>query len=347
MKLPELTIGKHTARFPVIQAGMGVRVGDGTLAGNVIKEGGFGVIASVGLCDITSTIGKGYVEDSNEKLREEIRIARQISGGKGPLGVNVMVALTNYDGLVKTAVDEGVDFIISGAGLPRNLPGLIDENVAVIPVVSSGRGAALIARTWKKKYNRRPDAIILEGPLCGGHLGFSYEQLENPKTRAMDIILNEVKNELGEEYSDIPLIAAEGINTKADIERFIEMGFQGVQIGTRFICMEESGMEPSGMEMYLKATKDDVVVIQSPVGLPVRVLRSPLVERVLSGKKEPFQCPYKCLLTCDRNKVAFCIAKALLASRAGDQENGLFMTGCNVEPIKHIMTVHEFFKGLE
>ncbi len=347
MQLPELKIKNFSSRFPVIQAGMGVRVGTGKLAGTVINEGGMGVIASVGLGDIFKSLGKGYEEESNRQLIEEIREAREISGGKGPLGVNVMVALTNYESLVRTAVKEGVEFIISGAGIPRNLPAFVNEDTAVIPVLSSRRGVELIMKTWKKRFNRRPDAIILEGPLCGGHLGFTYEQINNPESCSTDMILKETQEVLGDENKDIPLIAAECVNTREDIERFIKMGFAGVQVGTRFICVEESGMEHSGQEMYLKAKSDDVVVIQSPVGLPVRVLRSPLVERILSGKREPFHCPYKCLITCDKEKVPFCIAQVLLAARAGDQEHGLFMTGCNVEPIKNIISVKEFFDTLK
>ena len=347
MKLPALHIKDFSSRFPVIQAGMGVRVGTGKLAGTVINEGGMGVIASVGLGDIFKSLGKGYEEESNKQLIEEIREARRISGGKGPLGINVMVALTNYESLVRTAVKEGVEFIISGAGLPRNLPGMVDEKTAIIPVLSSKRGIELIMRTWQKKFNRRPDAIILEGPLCGGHLGFTYEQIEHPEACSSEIILKDAQEVLGDEHKDIPLIAAECVNTRADIERFITMGFAGVQVGTRFICVEESGMERSGQEMYLKAKKEDVVVIKSPVGLPVRVLRTPLVERVLRGEREPFHCPYKCLITCDKNTVLFCIAQVLLKARAGDQEHGLYMTGCNVEPIQSIISVKEFFETLQ
>lgn len=348
MRLPELKIKNFSSPFPVIQAGMGVRVGTGKLAGNVINEGGMGVIASVGLGDINKSIGKGYENESNRCLVQEIRTARKITNGKGPLGVNVMVALTNYKSLVQTAVKEGIEFIVSGAGLPLRLPSYVDEKTALIPVVSSGRVLALIMRIWKQKYNRKPDAIIVEGPLCGGHLGFSYKQIEHPENYTIDKLYKECNDVLGEENKDIPLIAAEGANTRQDIVRVLDMGFKGVQIGTRFICVEESGMERSGQEMYLKAKRDDVVVIQSPVGLPVRVLKTPLVERILSrnGKRESFKCYYKCLKTCDAKTVPFCIAKALVDARAGNQENGLFMTGVNVEPIKKIISVKEFFSTL-
>jgi len=347
MKLPELKIKNYTSRFPVIQAGMGVSVGTGKLAGTVINEGGMGVIASVGLAGSFAKVNTGYVEESNRRLAEEIREARRITGGKGPLGVNVMVALTNYESLVRTAVAEGIDFIISGAGIPRNLPGYVNEKTAVIPVVSSGKAAALMVRTWMKKYNRRPDALVIEGPLCGGHLGFTFDQAEHPETCTIEKIYKDTREALGEEHSDIPLIAAEGVNTKEDIEKYITMGFAGVQVGTRFLCTEESGMEPSGQEVFLKAEEEDVVVIKSPVGLPARVLKSPLVNRVMRGERENFTCPYKCLLTCDVKSVPFCIAEALLAARAGNYEHGLFMSGSNVGPIKSVISVKEFFESLK
>jgi nitronate monooxygenase len=344
--LPPLKIKDFTAKFPIIQAGMGVRVGIGRLAGTVINEGGIGVIASVGLGDYDKAVNLTYAEESDRKLIEEIREARAVSNGKGPLGVNVMVALTNYEKLVRTAVKEGVELIISGAGLPLRLPAYVDKKTAIVPVVSSGRALRLVLKTWKSKYDRLPDAIILEGPLCGGHLGFSYEQLEHPETCSIEKIIAEAKEVLGEEHKHIPLIAAEGVTCRRDIERYLKLGFAGVQVGTRFICTHESGMERRGQEMYLKATEKDVVVIKSPVGLPVRVLRSPLIDRILSGKREKFRCPYKCLITCDMHKVPFCIAQALLAARAGDQENGLFMTGCNVDHITTSMSVKELFKNL-
>jgi len=178
-------------------------------------------------------------------------------------------------------------------------------------------------------------------------LGFTFEQVENAESYSIDKLYTEIKKVLGEEYKDIPLIEAEGVNTKEDIEKYIKMGFAGVQIGTRFICTEESGMERAGQQVVIDATNDDVVVIKSPVGLPARVLRTPLVDRVLAGEHEVFSCPYKCLITCDMKTVPFCIAQALLAARAGDYNNGLFMTGANVDAVKDVIPVDQFFKSLE
>lgn len=347
MKLPELKIGNLVAKYPVIQAGMGVRIAAGNLAGSVINAGGMGVIASVGLGNYDAAEGRNYADESAYQLVEEIREARRVSGGKGPLGVNVMVALTNYEQLVRAAVKEGVEFIISGAGLPLRLPGFVKPETVLIPVVSSARALALILKTWKRKFDRVPDAVVVEGPLCGGHLGFNQEQIDNPDSVPISAIYKEVKELLDEKGIDIPLIAAEGVVDKADIESMLSYGFQGVQIGTRFICMEESGMHRKGQDVYLKATKDDVVTVKSPVGMPVRVLKTPLVNRMLEGKKEPIRCAYRCLLTCDKKTVPFCIAKALLLAKDGDIENGLFMTGCAVDRVNDILSVKDFFASLD
>ncbi len=344
--LPQLKIKDYVAKYPIIQAGMGVRVGIGKLAGAVINEGGIGLIASVGLGDYEKAVNSTYAEESNRRLVEEINDAREVSGGKGPLGVNVMVALTNYEQLVRTAVEAGIDLIISGAGLPMRLPSYVDKRTAIAPIVSSGRALKLIMKTWKSRYDRVPDAIVVEGPLAGGHLGFSNKQLEDLDAIHIDKLIAEVIEVLGEEHKDIPVIAAEGVACRADIDHYLELGCAGVQVGTRFVCTEESGMGPGGQEVYLNASDDDVVVIESPVGLPARVLKSPLVDRIVAGKREQFRCPYKCLITCDCKTAPFCIAQALLAARVGDKENGLFMSGSNVSPITSVMTVKELMEYL-
>lgn len=347
MKLPRLKIRNLTSEFPVIQAGMGVRVGMAPLASAVIKCGGMGTIASVGLGDIEKS-KSNYEEESCDLLAKEIREARRLTGGKGPLGVNIMVALSIYEAVVRAAAKEKVDFIISGAGLPIYLPGYVgDADIALIPVISSGRALEVVIKAWKRRYNREPDAVIIESPLCGGHLGFTLEQLAHPETRSIEILLKEVQEVLRNYNIKIPVLAAGAVSNREDIEAMIKLGFDGVQIGTRFICLEESGMARPGKELYIKAKPEDVVVIQSPVGLPVRVLKTPLVDRILAGKKEPFYCPYLCLRTCDRNVVPFCIAKVLLDAWRGDTENGLFMTGCDVEGVTEIVSTQDFFNTLK
>ena len=347
MQLPELKIRHLVSKYPVIQAGMGVRVGNSRLASETIKLGGYGTIASVGLGDIEKS-KTDFVFESNRVLIEEIRHARKLAGGKGPLGINVMVALSNYEAINRAAAEEGVDFIISGAGLPIPLPEYTgNRNIALIPVISSGRALHILLAAWKRKYNSAPDAVIVEGPKCGGHLGFTLEQIEHPETCSMDILLKETKNVLHAFACNVPVLAAEEVASREDMEKFLRMGYDGVQIGTYFIATEEAGMDIKSKEVFVKAGKDDVVVIKSPVGLPVRVLRTPLVQRVLKGEREKFACPYRCLRTCNPAEAPFCIAKALIATWSGDMEHGLYMTGCNVAAIKRVIKLKDFFDTLK
>ena len=348
MKLPPLKIGKCESKFPVIQAGMGVKIGSATLAAETIKQGGFGTIASVGMGDPEE--GKyNFIETCNKLFADEIRKAQQLCDNQAPLGINVMVAISNYKEIVETAVKEGVDFIISGAGLPLNLPEYVpaESGIALIPVVSSGRALDVILKTWNRKYNRKPDAVIVEGPRNGGHLGFTMEMIEHPETCSLDILLKEIKTSLAAfDCGNIPVLAAEMVSCRADIERMLQMGYDGVQIGTHFICAEESGIDRKSKEVYVNAKAEDVVIIKSPVGLPVRVLKTPLVQRVLNGERAKFTCPYRCLRTCNPAQSLFCIARALLAPHAGDTENGLYMCGSNIEAVTRIYPLKEFFDTL-
>ena len=348
MKLPSLKIRHLESKYPVIQAGMGVKVGSAELAAAVIECGGYGTIASVGLGDVER--GKyHFVEECNNKFSDEIHRAQARLQGKKPLGVNVMVALSNYKEIVETAVKEGVDFIISGAGLPLNLPEFVgDANIALIPVVSSARAFDLVLRTWERKYNRKPDAVIVEGPRNGGHLGFTEEQLAHPETCSLEIIYKEIKavaDAAG--LPELPIIAAGEVASRADVEKMLSYGYNGVQVGTYFITTEEAGVDEKSKMVWVNATEKDIVVIKSPVGLPVRVLKTPLVERVMTGEKERFTCPYRCLRSCNPAKSLFCIARALIATYQGDVENGLYMSGCNVGASTKIFPVKEFFDTLE
>ncbi len=348
MKLPSLKIRNLETKYPVIQAGMGVRIGMAELSSAVVNCGGYGTIASVGIGDIER--GKfRFVDECNENFALELKKARELCGGRKPLGVNVMVALSNYEEIVRTAVAGGVDFIISGAGLPLPLPEYVgDADVALIPVISSGRAFEVVVKTWLRKYNRKPDAVIVEGPKCGGHLGFTMDMIEHPETCSMEILLKEVQDVIARyNLQGLPIIAAEEVACRADIERFLKMGYNGVQIGTYFITTEEAGIDARSKQVFIDAKSEDVVVIKSPVGLPVRVLKSPLVQRVLTGGREKFTCPYRCLRSCNPAKSLFCIAKALLATWRGDTENGLYMVGCNIESVQKIYPVKEFFDSLD
>lgn len=347
MKLPPLKIRNLVSEFPVIQAGMGVRIGNATLAAAAVNCGAFGTIASVGMGDI-ATKKEDFARVTGESLVAEIRHAKELCNHKKPLGINVMVALSNYESMIRYAISEGVDFIISGAGLPLYLPEYVgDADVALIPVISGGRAMEVILKTWARRYNRKPDAVIVEGPKNGGHLGFTMEQIEHPETCSLEILCKEVREVLNAHGCDsVPMLAAGEVASKADIERCLAMGYDGVQIGTYFIAAEESGIDRRSKEVFVKATTEDIVVTKSPVGLPVRVLKTPLVQRVLAGNREPFTCPYRCLRTCNPAKSMFCIARALLATWSGDVEHGLYMCGMNVKAVDHIYPLKEFFDSL-
>ncbi len=322
-------------------------IGDANLAVATISAGGFGVISTVGL-GIAGNDVTDYIAYSNQQITKEIQKAKALLGGKKNLGVNIMAATTNFNEIVKTVVTEGVDFIISGAGLPRKLPALVgDADIGLIPVISSPRALQLILKSWVSRFKRKPDAVIVEGIGCGGHLGFTSEEINAPHQHTLQLLYPQIKQVMDEfDCSNIPLLAAGEISCKQDIEEMLAIGYQGVQIGTKFITAEESGIHRRSKEYFIDATEDQVVVITSPVGMPVRVLRSPLVERILSGKKEPVRCKYHCLRPCDPTKVSFCIAQALVSTVEGDIENGLFMTGCKVSSMNSIYPLADFFNSL-
>jgi len=341
-KLPDLIIGDLKINPPIIQGGMGVRVSKSSLASAVSNTGALGVIASVGLGhEVDSEID--YEKSSADALKGEILKAKAKTNN--PIGVNIMVALTNYDSLVRVCVENNVDVIISGAGLPLKLPQLTaGSKIKIVPIVSSGRAANIICTNWSRKYNRLPDAIVVEGPLAGGHLGFSRDELvANISLENIVIEVIDVANNFGK---NIPVIAAGGIFDGKDIARFLKLGASGVQMATRFVCTYECDASMAFKETYLKAKKEDVMIIDSPVGLPGRVIKNKFVKRILSGEKIKFKCPYKCLRTCDVANVNYCIADALVNSAKGDMEKGFAMCGQNAYRIDKVISVKELIDEL-
>lgn len=347
MELPPLRIRHLESKYPVIQAGMGVRVAMARLAAETVRCGGYGTIASVGIGDLER--GKtDFVDECNKNFALELRNAKELCGNRKPIGANIMVALSNYEEIVRTAVRAGADYIISGAGLPLLLPEYVgDAEIALIPVVSSARAFDLVVRTWLRKYNRKPDAVIVEGPRNGGHLGFTMEQIEHPETCSLEQLYGEIRK-VADQYgiAGLPILAAGEVASRADIEHWLSVGYSGVQIGTFFLTSEEAAIDRRSKEVYINATHDDIAVIKSPVGLPVRVLKTPLVQRVLAGGREDFSCPYRCLRSCDHRVAHFCIARALIATWEGDVRNGLYMVGCNIDAVKKIYPLREFFETL-
>jgi NAD(P)H-dependent flavin oxidoreductase YrpB (nitropropane dioxygenase family) len=344
----DLHLGELKIKIPIIQGGMGVRVSASSLASAVSNEGGLGVIAAVGLGEELRDEKRDYKDRSRAELTNIIRETKLLT--KNPFGVNIMSVLTNYDELVEAAQAEFVDVIISGAGMPLRLPSLIKNNkTKIIPIVSSGRAAKIICDTWARRYKRLPDAIVVEGPLAGGHLGYSMAELDDQENVTLDNILRDVLKVVAEFENDklrIPVIAAGGIFDGNDICRVMRLGASGVQMGTRFVCTNECDVSLKYKEAYLSCKKEDIVIIKSPVGLPGRVIRNEFVKKVTEGAKVPFGCEYKCLYTCDANKVNYCIAKALLNASRGDMDKGFAMCGSNAYRINKIVSVKELISQL-
>jgi nitronate monooxygenase len=349
-KFQSLKIGDLNIYPPIIQGGMGVRVSSSSLVSAVSNEGALGVIAAVALGEDTlQNQGLDYATRSSQSLRSIIRETKRLT--KNPFGVNIMCALTNYADLVNVSQEESVDVIISGAGLPLKLPSLIKNHTTkLVPIVSSGRATQIIINVWKKRYSKIPDAIIVEGPLAGGHLGYSIEELNDPFHFNLDKILIDVLKvvksfELKFKVK-IPVIAAGGIFDREDIERVLRLGASGAQIATRFVCTHECDASIKYKEAYLNSKKRDIIIIKSPVGMPGRVIRNKFVERINKGEKIDFNCPYKCLATCDPKKVNYCIANALINAYRGELDKGFVMCGSNAYRIKKIISVKELIHEL-
>jgi NAD(P)H-dependent flavin oxidoreductase YrpB (nitropropane dioxygenase family) len=348
MKIPKLQIGSVTADIPIIQGGMGVRVSLSSLAAAVAEEGAIGTISSIGLGDIEASKLE-YEKTSREALEREIRKAKSMTAGY--LAVNFMGVLSNVDDLILAAVREGIKIIVYGAGLPAKLPGLIeDTSVNLVPIVSSARVAELILRSWEKRFERTADALILEGPLAGGHLGFSAEQLEHPEDYSLEKLLPEILEAI-KPFEDrfgkkIPVITGGGIFTGGDIARMLSLGASGVQIATRFVCTRECGVSQEFKQSYLEAKEEDIVIIKSPVGMPGRAIRNKFLKDLEIQGRIPIKCDYRCLSVCKVSEAKYCIAQALVNSYFGDVDHGLIFCGQNAYRVDKIVTVKELISEL-
>ena len=345
-----LKIGDLTAPVPIVQGGMGVGISLSGLASAVAREGGIGVISSAGLGAIYNDYSKDYRKASVWGLRQELRKARQAT--RGIIGVNVMVAMSNFADMVKTAVAEKADIIFSGAGLPLNLPSLLTEGARtkLAPIVSSARAAKVLCRKWFSEYRYIPDAIVVEVPKAGGHLGYKVEQIEDEHyslERLVPEIVAEVHAFEAEHDCHIPVIAGGGIYTGQDIYRIMELGAEGVQMGTRFVTTEECDAAPAFKQSYLDATEQDIEIIQSPVGMPGRAIRNSFLDRVKEGLKRPKACPFDCIKTCDVTHSPYCIMLALYNAFKGRLQNGYAFCGANAWRAEKIQSVRELIASLK
>jgi len=351
--IPKLKIGDLVAKIPIIQGGMAVGISLSGLASAVANAGGIGVIGTAGIGMLESDLAKNFTEANKRALRKVIRKAKKMT--KGIIGVNIMVALSDFYDMVKIVVEEKADLVFIGAGLPlRGLEVLVPDKLKkvktkVVPIVSSSRAAKIIFQYWQKNYNYIPDAVVVEGPLAGGHLGFKKEQINNPDftlEKILPEVISVIKPYEDEFDKNIPVIAAGGIYTGADIYKYIKLGAQGVQMATRFVATYECDASIKFKEAYLECQKDDLTIINSPVGMPGRAIKNKFLEEVSSGIRKPFKCPWKCLKTCNVKKAPYCIALALTNAQQGKLEGGFAFAGSNAYRVDKIISVKELIANL-
>ena len=347
--MQELRIGDLTVRIPIIQGGMGIGISMSGLASAVANEGGVGVIAVAGIGMRDPDYARDFIEANIRALKQEIRKAREMTSGI--LGVNIMVALTNFADMVRTAISEKIDIIFSGAGLPLNLPEFLDKEsrTKLVPIVSSGRAAGLICKKWTEQYGYLPDAFVVEGPKAGGHLGFKLTEINNSDF-ALEKLVPEVRSHI-RDFEErfgrrIPVIAAGGIYTGEDILNIMKVGADGVQMATRFVTTDECDASEKFKQSYIDAKEEDIGIIVSPVGMPGRAISNGFIDKVSRGEKRPVKCPYKCIKTCDIEKTPYCIFAALLNAMKGNFFNGFAFAGTNAFRAKKIISVKETIQNL-
>lgn len=349
MKVTSLNIGELTATVPIVQGGMGIGVSRSGLASAVAKEGGVGTIsgAQIGFCE--PDFETNSKEANLRAMRKEIRKAKEIAKG-GILGVNLMVAMNNYKEMALACVEEGINFIVSGAGLPTDLPNIVKGSATkAIPIVSSGKAAATLLKLWEKKSGYIPDAVVLEGPEAGGHLGFSLEDLQKELSMRLSELIKEVKEAIKpfEDRSNkhISLIAGGGVFDGKDIAQCLKAGADGVQMSTRFVATEECDADIRYKEAYINSKEEEIVIIKSPVGLPGRAIRNDFIKSLDNGRIPVRKC-YDCLKHCNPADTFYCISKALIEAVKGNVNNGLIFTGSNAYKVDKIVTVKELIAQL-
>ncbi len=350
MRMQPVRLRDKLLPLPIIQGGMGIGVSRCRLAGAVAKEGGLGVIstAQVGYDDPEF---RRHPEEANLRvLPEQIKEAKALSGGNGLIGVNIMSVTQLYETYVKTVCEAGVDAIISGAGLPTNLPECAEGyDVAIAPIVSSAKSARVILKLWDKKYHRTADFLVIEGPKAGGHLGFSNEQLEDIEALDYDEEIRkiiEVKKTFEEKYGVVmPVFVAGGMFTKEDVLHTLDLGADGIQAATRFVATEECDASDAYKQAYIQAREEDVVIIKSPVGMPGRAIRNAFIDEVTANGEKISWC-FNCLKACNPRIAPYCITQALINAAIGDLDHGLIFCGSRVGEIDRMSTVKEVMESL-
>jgi NAD(P)H-dependent flavin oxidoreductase YrpB (nitropropane dioxygenase family) len=329
---------------------MGVGISLSGLASAVANEGGIGVIAAAGIGMDEPDSHTNFLQANIRALKNQIRLAREKTNGI--LGVNIMVALTNFADLVKASIEEKIDIIFSGAGLPLDLPQYVHDAIQtkLVPIVSSGKAFRIICQRWLQLYNRLPDAVVVEGPLAGGHLGFKPEHIGDPKYSLENItcdVIREAETIKNDSGKTIPVIAGGGIYTGADIKKFLDLGADGVQMATRFVPTVECDASEEFKQSYVDAREENIGIIKSPVGMPGRAIINNFLKSSMAGERKPYSCPYHCIITCDVENSPYCIALALMNAKKGHLKGGFAFCGQNAYRTTAISTIKEVFDSIK
>lgn len=369
MDYKPLKTGNLTAKVPVIQGGMGIGISLGNLAGNVAKVGGIGIISAAQIGFKEADFDQNPEKANLRAIQKEYEKARKIAPD-GVIGFNIMVAMRHYEKYVEAAIQAGADLIISGAGLPMDLPKIAGaRQVKLAPIVSSEKSARVIFRYWEKKYKRQPDLVVIEGPLAGGHLGFSVEELEMYEAECGNLchgsVNSESENREKKKYEDevrkiletvktyeekcdheIPVVLAGGIDDASKVKEAFALGVDGVQVATRFVTTKECDADIRYKQAYLDAKKEDIVIVKSPVGMPGRAILNTFQKKVRAGEKIPHSPCHGCLHKCNPAEIPYCITDALIHAAKGEVEDALLFCGANAYKASKIETVEEVIQDL-
>lgn len=341
--MKNLKIGEKLTKVPLIQGGMGVGISLGRLAGTVAREGGVGVISTAQIGYREPDFDRDPAEANLRAIESEMKKARSISPD-GIIGYNVMTALSEHAAHVKAAVKAGADIIISGAGLPVDLPALTQgSRTRIAPIVSTDKSANVILKYWDRKYKRTADLVVIEGPEAGGHLGFRREEIEDYSRAAyaeeIRKIIKTVQKYAQKYNTEIPVVAAGGIYDSSDVKRIMALGVDGVQVATRFVTTEECDADIRYKEAYVKASREDIQIVKSPVGMPGRAIVNSFMKRVINGEKIPHSPCHRCLAKCSPAEIPYCITDGLVNAARGNIENALLFCGAQAWRAEKIDTV--------
>lgn len=345
MEYQPLRIGELVAKVPIIQGGMGIGISLGGLAGAVAKTGAVGIISAAQIGYREEGFYEHPYESNMDAISKEYEKAKKIAP-QGIVGFNIMVAMKHYSEYVKAAAKSGADLIISGAGLPTELPNLVKGfRTKIAPIVSTEKSAKVILKYWDRKYSCTADMVVIEGPKAGGHLGFNIEQLEKYDSEAYEeeikTILATVKSYEEKYQKEIPVIIAGGIATPEDMQRAMNLGAKGVQIATKFVTTEECDASDAYKQTYINARKEDIEIVKSPVGMPGRAIMNPFMKKIMNGEKvKPTRC-LQCLHKCNPAEIPYCITDALIQAAEGNVDDGLLFCGKEAYLATKIETVQD------